>query len=1262
MKKLLAVLLAAAMLSSLMTVTGFAAEDVLLIAPAPGATATAPTATFENTSGDNGENAIALTLARSFKAMIPVDLTEDEAKAAAEAAVWSLEPVADSGYLDYEQFPNQTKGGALTEWVTSKKAPFFSNIVSGAETKDGQVYLTLTFDNACYFGTDPSAPHSNGGTYMDVCGYFTITATAGEAVYTGAEIKIAPYDAFHTMKEIYATIDEMVAYAAENTDLYLEKFSMGKSAGYNGLEALDMPYMVLAKDKAAVEKWQTIMDEAENDPASLIKKIEDGTLGDYQVPVLFSNVHANEVAASDGILALTWMLLEAAAADGKIPYDVLTGFTAEGEAELQKQLGEKGVEGSVAVPDLVADTATYLGYIKGEGLNKSGVVDLEKYYTIETKTVDIDELLNDIIFILVPEENVEGRTYLTRQSSGGLDLNRDNSFQTQAETQNMTQMIGSWNPVSFTEFHGRVTAFQCEPCDPPHEPNFEYDLLAEHLVTGGEALGIAAVANNPSYNSYVIPQRDYLSYTGVKNEDGTDQTMWYDPWDDMSTSYTPQFAMLHGTVAYTVELPAYSDDTTQAVAYGSLGQSVYVAENKEGYLLAQTKILQRGVENYNSNAYEEVGQWFCDVYDVEGAEAELFRPEYDGEGQNGNFYPECYIIPMDGQNQNNLQAAADMMTWLARNDVKILTAETEFTYDGVTYPAGTMVVSMYQAKRSVANGALYNGTVITGWPVLYSEGITAFNKTRGFDMVTCAEPAAYETIKAACGQWMDAEDCAEFLKGVKSFFAGVEDEKVILVNASEDSTAAVNALLKAGKTVGMILAGEYAGSFTCDYADWQTVSAEYLITGVGVAAADAPMSLKITQAPKIYVNGKPADNTSGFVKTTLVASSNNYNYDKQAVELMGFEITENLEEATLIIGSAALSKDAIAAVENGTAYIGYGSTAIQTITGYSSRGTTVPGCLLPEGSLVRSSVGGRSMDALGYVTYPETTLVNASYVAEGDDILYGYGAGYFSQIPEGAEVLVQMDSSKELLEGFLVATGAGFEPFKSSIQAISYQEDGMNIVLFANTLTNKVHQRDEYGFIANQAFSAVLGEVVTGANDVEGAKALAEMKFDDVQSADWYADEVGKAVAAGIVNGMGDDTFQAAEKANKAALLNILYKQAGAPAVETTSDEWYAPAAAWAVQKGIIAEGTDVTAELTREEAVMMLWNDAKASGKDVSVGEDTNILSYPDAFEITEAAIPAIQWACGSGIMEGNEKSELNPTDAATRAEMIALVVRYIG
>ena len=122
--------------------------------------------------------------------------------------------------------------------------------------------------------------------------------------------------------------------------LYVEQFSMGQSQGDNGLESLDMPYLIVAKDKAAVDKGQEIKAEAESDPTALRKKLESGALGDYQVPVMYSNIHANEVAASDGILAFAWMLVETAASEsGTIDYDKLTGFTAAGKAELAEQMG-----------------------------------------------------------------------------------------------------------------------------------------------------------------------------------------------------------------------------------------------------------------------------------------------------------------------------------------------------------------------------------------------------------------------------------------------------------------------------------------------------------------------------------------------------------------------------------------------------------------------------------------------------------------------------------------------------------------------------------------------------------------------------------------------------------------------------------------------------------------------------------------------------------------------------------------------------------
>ena len=894
---------------------------------------------------------------------IPVSgMTKDALAAAVSAGTVSLSLERDDSrpYVNEELFPYAYAGGDLDSWMTEGKDEHqFTDIKLTANEKNGKAVLDVSFHVNNYFYStnrrtgeatpDYSVPHVNGGYYIDLCGYFDLTAKNSGKAIGSAPVKVAPYENFNTMWEIYKELDTIVANGTKN-GLYVEKFSMGQSTA-----GRDMPYLIVADSKASVSKWLALTEQAETDPDAVLAQIKSGALDEIRVPVMYSNIHSNEVAATDGVLDFAKMITS----EKTIDYKTLTGFTAAGEEELKAEMGPVGAEGSVAIPDLVKDKASYLGYLTADNNGKSGKVDLEKYYTVKDNSISVkDELLSDVFFILVPEENVDGRTYLTRHSTNGYDLNRDNSFQTTSETANMQQLIGTFNPMSLAEFHGRVQAFQCEPCDPPHEPNFEYDLLANHLITGGEALGIAAVANNDGYNSYVIPQRDYLSYTGSGTE-----TYWEDPWDDMSTSYTPQFAMLQGTVAYTVELPAYNDDTAQAAQYGILGNAAYVAAEKLSYLESQVTIFQRGVKNFNSDAFELVGQWLCDQNDVEGAEMDVFRPEYKGAGQNGNFYPECYIIPLDGVNQTNLQAAGDMMEWLSRNDVKILVSESAFTYDGVSYPAGTMVISMHQAKRSVANGVLYDGTLITSWTVLYSEGITSFNETRGFDMVTVTEPAAYKTIKAVCGDWMDHDACLSYIANkLGSYFIGKADEYVVISNASEDSTAAVNALLKAGKSVGMVTDSEsdFYGDFVCSYADWQTVSAKYVLSGTGLAKADVPAAKTITKAPKVYITGEVGADDAGFKWASRINwSHGNWNYDRVALELMGFDTTSNPAQADLIMGASALNDTAKAQVLAGTPYIGYGSSATRkNIFG---------------SDLTRSAADG--MDCLGYVTYPNTTLL-----------------------------------------------------------------------------------------------------------------------------------------------------------------------------------------------------------------------------------------------------------------------------------------------
>ena len=1178
---------------------------------------------------------------------IPVSgMSRDALAAAIDAGTVTLALERDDSrpYVNEELFPYAYAGGDLNSWmIEGKDEHQFTDIKLTANEKNGKAVLDVSFHVNNYFYStnrrtgettpDYSVPHVNGSYYIDLCGYFDLTAKNSGKAIGSAPVKVAPYENFNTMWEIYKELDTIVANGTKN-GLYVERFSMGQSTA-----GRDMPYLIVADSKASVTKWLALAERAETEPDAVLADIKSGKLDDIRVPVMYSNIHPDEVAATDGVLDFARMITS----EKSIDYKTLTGFTAAGEKELKEEMGPVGAEGSVAVPDLVKDTASYLGYLSADNNGKSGKVDLEKYYTVKSNTVNVkDELLSDVFFVLVPEENVDGRTYLTRHSTNGYDLNRDNSFQTTSETANMQQLIGTFNPISLAEFHGRVQSFQCEPCDPPHEPNFEYDLLANHLITGGEALGIAAVANNDGYNSYVIPQRDYLTYTGSGTE-----TYWEDPWDDMSTSYTPQFAMLQGTVAYTVELPAYNDDTAQAAQYGILGNAAYVAAEKLSYLESQVTIFQRGVKNFNSDAFELVGQWLCDQNDVEGAEMDLFRPEYTGKGQNGNFYPECYIIPLDGENQTNLQAASDMMEWLTRNDVKVNVTEKPFTYDGVTYPAGTMIVSMYQAKRSVANGALYDGTLINSWTILYSEGITSFNETRGFDMVTVAEPAAYKTISAVCGSPMDHDDALAYTKGLTSYFAGEKDKDVIISNASEDSTAAVNELLKAGKTVGMVTSGDCMGDFICSYADYQTVAGKYLLSATGVDKTSVKAKI-ITKSPTVYVPGTPAESEKGFVYAPQISQSASWNYDTAAMNLMGFTTTSDVAKADAAAGASKLDSAAKTAVKNGLSYIGYSYSAA------SSASDLIAGVEYTE-------LDG-AMDCLTPVVYPNKTLVNASYIADGDGILYAYGLGYFSQIPAGAAVLVKSDKTRTPTEGFVPTNtaerAAGFKAYMNGgVQGFAYKENGMNVVLFANSLTHKVHQRDEYAYISNFLFSSVLSD-----KNYDGSESVA-LPFTDVAEGAYYADAVAWAIQNKVTSGVSATTFAPNASCTRGQMVTFLWKAAGSPEpkslttafTDVKSGAYYEKAVAWAVENKVTT-GTSATtfspdATVTRGQSVTFLWK-ANNSPAAASASAFTDVAA--SAYYAS-----AVNWAVEKGVTSGMSATTFAPNSNCTRAQIVTFLYR---
>ena len=163
--------------------------------------------------------------------------------------------------------------------------------------------------------------------------------------------------------------------------------------------------------------------------------------------------------------------------------------------------------------------------------------------------------------------------------------------------------------------------------------------------------------------------------------------------------------------------------------------------------------------------------------------------------------------------------------------------------------------------------------------------------------------------------------------------------------------------------------------------------------------------------------------------------------------------------------------------------------------------------------------------------------------------------------------------------------------------------------------------------------------------------------FYDVPSSAWYYSAVKYVYENKLMDGVDTYVFAPNDTLTRAMVWTIIARMSG---VDTTGgNSWYAKAQEWVITNGI-SDGENPTAAITREQLVTMLYRYAQIKGYDVSVGENTNILSYVDATSISEYAMSAFQWACGSGLTEGDENGALTPLATATRAQAAAMIMRF--
>ena len=176
--------------------------------------------------------------------------------------------------------------------------------------------------------------------------------------------------------------------------------------------------------------------------------------------------------------------------------------------------------------------------------------------------------------------------------------------------------------------------------------------------------------------------------------------------------------------------------------------------------------------------------------------------------------------------------------------------------------------------------------------------------------------------------------------------------------------------------------------------------------------------------------------------------------------------------------------------------------------------------------------------------------------------------------------------------------------------------------------------------------------------------------FTDVSEKDWFYGDVMFVYENGLMLGTSKTLFSPHGTVMRGMMATILWRMEGSPVpkgknsfTDVEAGKWYADATTWTAENSIFAGyGKDKFGPddpITREQLAAIFYRYADYKGYDLTV--KGNLDKFKDADKITDYAKTAMQWAVGSGLVKGKSGNLLDPQGTATRAEIAAMLHRFI-
>lgn len=163
--------------------------------------------------------------------------------------------------------------------------------------------------------------------------------------------------------------------------------------------------------------------------------------------------------------------------------------------------------------------------------------------------------------------------------------------------------------------------------------------------------------------------------------------------------------------------------------------------------------------------------------------------------------------------------------------------------------------------------------------------------------------------------------------------------------------------------------------------------------------------------------------------------------------------------------------------------------------------------------------------------------------------------------------------------------------------------------------------------------------------------------FTDVFENSYFAQPVVWAVGQKITSGKTANTFAPGETCSQAQILTFLWRSQGSPepagTVEMegfTGSEYYYKAARWAAEQDMIEGDFDPDAPCTRAMAMTFMWKQAGSP--------QANAASFTDV-SAGAAYAPAVAWAVEKGITGGTTPTTFAPEQTCTRGQIVTFLYR---